>query len=620
MRARISETSSLPYAFVNAITYWRFELMSKQTRWALPITLVLLTALVSPSTSIAAESYAYSTTPSPYVEGTDEAANLFDPLDVSNIQLDVEESIVDYFRYCCNWEYEGPWREAQLTMTLKGETVGPLLVGFHLKGAWGSWRNIDGKPGIKIKVDAFVKNQTIFGVKKLILNNMVQEGSAFNQQLTMRLFRAMEVPASRTGYTRLRINDSDYGLYTLIESLDRVSLPRWFESTEHLYKGGVPYHYADLYPWDESVFQVETGDKEDRSDLMPLLQANVADDWWTEINKVADMQTMVREWAVEQTVGHWDGYAYNGNNYFLHVDENGLFTMMPWGVDQTWGSPIDYLYPNKIMVQKCIQTSECYAMYLQAVADATYAIKSLDLDGMAAQILERINPELETDYRREWWYQDTLWQQEYIRWSVDNNYDWAMGAYIQNGLSEMRRFDSALADLVIEGTDFVIPISANSLPQITLPAGTTEVDVDATARQRQADVEISGNTQLVPGSNQIRIDVTSQNGQSEQSYVIDAYVLSKATKSLTLATVGAKDKLTEQSFVRLHNSGVMASIKVISDFQVTVSGQKTSGTSLLNRIVKILKDAGMPTPSAKKYVKNPNIRKGNIKITFSYLK
>ena len=35
---------------------------------------------------------------------------------------------------------------------------------------------------------------------------MAQEGSAFNQQLTMRLFRAMGVPASRTGYPHLQIN------------------------------------------------------------------------------------------------------------------------------------------------------------------------------------------------------------------------------------------------------------------------------------------------------------------------------------------------------------------------------------------------------------------------------
>lgn len=594
--------------------------MKKFFRFVGPVTFLLISALIFPTSSTASESYEYSTTPSPYVEGTDTAANLFDPLDVSNIQLDVEESIVDYFRYCCNWEYEGPWREAQLTMKVKGQTVGPLLVGFHLKGAWGSWVNIDAKPGIKIKVDAFVEGQKIFGVKKLILNNMWQEGSAFNQQLTMRLFRAMEVPASRTGYTRLKINDSDYGLYTLIESLDRVSLPRWFESTEHLYKGGVPYHWADLVPWDEWVFQVETGDKDDRSDLLPLLQANVSENWWTEINKVADMQAFVREWAVEQTVGHWDGYSYNGNNYFLHVDSEGVFTMMPWGVDQTWGGPIDYRWTNKSMSQRCISTPECFSMYVQAVADATYAIKSLDLAGMADEIADRINPELETDPRRNWWYQDSLWQQQATKWNLDGNYNWATSAYQENGVAEIKMYDSALSSLNVGGTSFTIPVAGNELPGITLPLGTTSVNVNATARQQQADIDVTGANNLKPGKNQIKIEVTSRNGQSTQSYIVDAYVLSKATRSLNLTTTGLKNKLTQASFIKLHNSGVMASIKFVSNFELSVVGQPKSGNAILRDVVKVLREAGMPTPSKSKYLSNSKLKKNALIVVFSYLK
>lgn len=598
------------------------------SRGVFALAIFLLFSTISPSASSAADGYLYSTTPSPYVEGTDEAANIFDPVDVSNIQLDVDESIVDYFRWCCNWEYEGPWKEAKLTMTVKGETIGPLDVGFHLKGAWGSWRDINSKPGIKIKVDAFVEGQTIFGVKKLILNNMAQDGSALNQQLTFRLFRAMNVPASRTGYTHLQINDSNYGLYTIVESLDRISLARWFESTKHLYKGGVPYHWADLVPEYEYVFQVETGSLTNRSDLMPLLMANVAEDWWTEVNKVADMQEMVREWAVEQTVGHWDGYSYNGNNYFIHADENGIFSMMPWGVDNTWGSTIDYNWTSKTMSQRCLQTPQCYSLYVQAVADATYAIKSLDLEEMASQIADRINEELRDDvepYYRHWWFMaenlsTVEWYQSSTQWMLNTNYDWAMNAYMDRGLANIQLFDSALRTLSVNGKSLKIPVAENDLPTVYLAPGTNSVSINASSRQNQADVEISGKNNLVPGPNTVTIEVTSVNGESVQEYQVPVHVYSKATKNLNIAYSNTTKKITEASFVRLHNTGVMAGIKALDDVKVVVTGQSKTSSPMLKKIVKVLKAAGLATPESSSFKVDSKLAKGSMKVAISYLK
>ncbi len=585
-------------------------------------------SIFSAPNSIGAPTLPFSTTASPYVEGTDDAAVVFDPVDVSKIQLDVEESVIDYFRYCCNWEYEGPWMEAQLTMTVKGETVGPLLVGFHLKGAWGSWRGIDTKPGIKIKVDAFVENQRIFGVKKLILNNMAQEGSAFNQQLTMRLFRAMGVPASRTGYTNLRINDLNYGLYTLIESLDRVSLPRWFETTKHLYKGGVPYHWADLVPEFEYVFQVETGSLTNRQDLMPLLQANVAEDWWTEINKVADMQEMVREWAVEQTVGHWDGYSYNGNNYYLHADENGIFSMIPWGVDNTWGGPIDYRWTNKLMSQRCIQTPECFALYVQAVADATYAIKELDLDQMAQDISERINLELQDNvepyWRHEWFFSNSLadveWNQSNTRSILNGNYEWAMGAYWDwdRNLPEIKIYDSALKSLAVDGEDVAIPVAKNDLPTIFVAPGTKSVDLDIQTRQAGATFSVSGNNNFVTGLNEVRIEITSINSESTQTYEVPIYVVKNTVKKVTTNYSVAKNTFSKDAVTAIKSMGINVAIFAKKNVQITAISSSSKGKALLNSALKILKNVGVKNIEKKNHIFDKNLKKGKLKLQISF--
>ena len=595
----------------------------KTQRIAISI-LAILTLFIVELTPASAAAPDYSRTNSPYVEGTDTAAKMFDPLDISQVRLTTDQATFDYFRYCCNWENEGPWMPAQLTMTVKGVTVGPLHVGWHLKGAWGSWVNIDSKPGVKIRVDAFVKNQTIFGVKKLILNNMWQEGSAMNQQLTMRLFRAMNVAASRTGYANLRINDINYGIYTNIESLDRVSLARWYPSTKHLYKGGVPYHWADLIPEHESVFQVETGSKTNRSDLMPLLNANVAEDWWTEIQKVADLKQMTREWAVEYVMGHWDGYANNGNNYFIHSTDAGIFTMLPWGVDNTVNGPMDYHYPNKTMAYRCLQTPQCKAMYQQAVADASYAITTLKLREQATSIAAFINPILavEPAGRRNWDYYSTLDHQNWIRGNLDYSSVWALENYYDGDLPEVKWVDSAVTQVTVANK--VIPVTGvnTDLGKISLSKGTRTVSVSPVMRQPQASFTVRGNTNLVNGWNIITVTTKSAVNPNTQvfttrTYTAQVYVPSSVTKTLTVS-FDANKKLLPSSTAAI--AALSSTIKsyLISNLSVSASGSVAVRNAYLSAIYNEFKKNGVGPLSAKNVVLNSKLKSGTATITLQY--
>jgi hypothetical protein len=57
--------------------------------------------------------------------------------------------------------------------------------------------------------------------------------------------------------------------------------------------------------------------------------------------RTADLGEMTRMWAGEQYIGHWDGYSVRTgvnwpNNYYLHSDEAGRFSMLPTGIDQTF--------------------------------------------------------------------------------------------------------------------------------------------------------------------------------------------------------------------------------------------------------------------------------------------
>ena len=166
-----------------------------RTRKATAVSAMIILALTGSFLDTSAAQAAPS-----YVEGTDAAAIVFDPLRVDNFDLEMSDADFESLKSPnVNWEYEGDWRETEMSFTMAGKVYGPYTVGVHLKGAWGSWRDVTQKAAFKIKMDAFVKDQTLFGISKFTLNNMVQDPSFIHESLTYRLYRAMGVPTPRTG-------------------------------------------------------------------------------------------------------------------------------------------------------------------------------------------------------------------------------------------------------------------------------------------------------------------------------------------------------------------------------------------------------------------------------------
>ena len=70
-------------------------------------------------------------------------------------------------------------------------------VGIHVKGAAGSTRSIDDKPGLTLNMDKFAPGQRFHGMDKFHLANSVQDPSYLSELLCGELFRAAGTPASR---------------------------------------------------------------------------------------------------------------------------------------------------------------------------------------------------------------------------------------------------------------------------------------------------------------------------------------------------------------------------------------------------------------------------------------
>ncbi len=218
------------------------------------------------------------------------------------------------------------------TFALKAGTTtyGPYDIGLRLKGN-ASFRTLDGKAAFKLKFNHSVSGQKFLGLKKLTLNNMVQDPSMLHETHAYEVFRYAGVPAPRTGFAFVRVDGEPYGVYLNIETVDSVFLERWFASTTHLYEGE---YGADVEIGRASGLQVEEGSETDHSDLNALMTAAAEQGpgWADRVAPHADLEEMTRMWAVEKLIGHWDSYSggwqTGPNNYFLHSDAGGRFSMV----------------------------------------------------------------------------------------------------------------------------------------------------------------------------------------------------------------------------------------------------------------------------------------------------
>jgi hypothetical protein len=340
----------------------------------------------------------------------DPAAWLFSPAAVVEIDLTLPQESIDALN-----DDPGEYQDGTFSLTTpSGEEFGPLDVGIRLKGH-RSFRPLSEKAAFKVKMSHSVSGQKFLGLKTLTLNNMISDPSMIHEVLSYEVFRSAGIAASRTGYAYVRVNDQDYGVYLNLETLDDVSLPRWYESTQHLYEGEPLYDdlpeceaATDVTPGNAGAFSVDEGDEDDLGDLEALIAAvNGGGDFSDRVQSVADLRQLTRMWAVEKYIGHWDGYAgpapacNQPNNYFLHSDSAGIFTMLPWGTDTTWRQRIAFDGNAALMFNRCLNDASCFTLYVDAVSDLRSLIGGLDLDSLAASSAALLAPWQEQDPRRE---------------------------------------------------------------------------------------------------------------------------------------------------------------------------------------------------------------------------
>jgi hypothetical protein len=317
----------------------------------------------------------------------DEAAVLYDPAAVARVDLSLSEEaeqalLADPSAYV----------PGTIQLTVGDRVLGPKATQVKLKGQ-ASFRPLGRKAAFKLK---FAKSDRLLGLKKLTLNNMVQDPTMLHEALGYEVLRAAGVPAPRTGYAYVRVNGRGYGLYLNLETYDDVSLARLFASTQHLYEADD--HGVDVTPGGAGAYEVDEGDEDDRDDLEALIAATNAEgsDWTAGMAGTADLAQMRRMWAGEQYVGHWDGYSLTGgperpNNYYLHSDDSGRFSMLASGLDQAFARRVAFPgTADGLLITRCLADLACQSAFRSDLGEVSAAADAIGigtrLDAIAATV------------------------------------------------------------------------------------------------------------------------------------------------------------------------------------------------------------------------------------------
>ncbi|MDA9774666.1 CotH kinase family protein, partial [Saprospiraceae bacterium] len=222
-------------------------------------------------------------------------------------------------------------------------------VGARFKG-FTSYTDADKKP-IKLDFNEFVSGQRLDGLRKLNLNNATADPSMQRDVVAYYMLREMGVSAPRTSFARLYINDTYWGIYQLIEQIDKEFLQDNFAySGGNLYKNKgwnkLEYLGSNEFNYSPPYLKKTNKDENDWTGFINFVDVlnNSSDiEFKEEIQKVLNVHQYLKTLAVDVATSNWDSYLEHGRNWYVYEDiESNLINWIPWDYNLSFDAQLDF--------------------------------------------------------------------------------------------------------------------------------------------------------------------------------------------------------------------------------------------------------------------------------------
>lgn len=199
------------------------------------------------------------------------------------------------------------------------------------------------KKSLKIDFREFGSDK-FHGYKKFNLKAGVNDPSMLREYISLQMYQAANIPVARAQHARVYINGEYMGLYLNVEQIDDEFLDKRFDSElGNLYKcywGATFENNGEVN--NNNRYELKTNEEtNDRSKLInfvTVLNSYSGEDLKPLIEAIFDVETYLRQMAVETLIGHWDGYSFNSNNFYIHENPTtNKIDFIPYDLDNTFG-------------------------------------------------------------------------------------------------------------------------------------------------------------------------------------------------------------------------------------------------------------------------------------------
>jgi spore coat protein CotH len=228
----------------------------------------------------------------------------------------------------------------QANITINGKTIENVAIRTKGNLSLRSVVNSDSdRYSLKVDFDYYDDNQSLYGLKKLNLNNNYSDSTLMREYISYELMEKMGLPTPAHSYMYVTVNGEERGLYLGVEAVDETFLANNYGSNDgFLFKPdgtGSDLKYISDNIVDYTGIGLKTNeDNIEDSKLTEMLDAiNNGGD----IEQYIDVDEMLRYFAVNTALVNLDSYQGNmKHNYYLY-ENNGVFSIIPWDYNMSFG-------------------------------------------------------------------------------------------------------------------------------------------------------------------------------------------------------------------------------------------------------------------------------------------
>lgn len=225
-------------------------------------------------------------------------------------------------------------------------------IGIRLRG---NTSRTAAKKSLKLDINAF-EDQGFYGLEKMNINGEHNDPSVSRSRICWEILRRFDIPGSRANHVDLYINGDYIGVFANVEHYDENWLNTYFDNDQgNLYKCIYPadlnYQGSNPSAYQQPVFgrrpydlrtNEDRDDYRDLAEFVDVLNNTSIDNLACELEKVLNVESLLKCIAFDVMTGNWDGPHYNKNNFYLYQNPaTGRFEYIPYDLDNTLG--IDWL-------------------------------------------------------------------------------------------------------------------------------------------------------------------------------------------------------------------------------------------------------------------------------------